>query len=108
MLGIAMLTPLDETYAKVAMLEFATEVMMANLLSASRPEVSQKVKDDFIAKLRSGYFSSELLSHEQEQREAEIRALAVQLAERFVQRVAEREASVRDSRGKRENPPHTT
>ena len=93
-----MLTPLEEIYAKVAMLEFATEVMMANLLSAAKPEVSNKVRDDFIARLRSGYFSGEFSSHEQEQKEAEIRAFAVQLAEKFVQRVAEREAAVREKR----------
>jgi hypothetical protein len=99
LIKLTMLTPIDEAYARLSMLEFALEVVMANHLSKCNQELSNKFKDDFVRKMHPPDLSSPALSGpfspEREQKEAEIIQRTIEMAERFMQKVAKHEAEIR-------------
>jgi hypothetical protein len=90
-----MITPIDEAFARLTMLEFAMEIHTANTLSWQTPESSDKWKQDFVRLARSPILPASLTN---EQKEAEILQRSIQMAENFVQKVAEREALIRKSK----------
>lgn len=94
-----MITPIDEAFARLTMLEFALEVVMANHLVQFTPEASENFKVEFLSRMQSFDLSSSdssgSFSHAHEQKEAEIARRSLELAERFFQKVADREAEIR-------------
>jgi len=90
-----MITPIDEAFARLSMLEFAIEVHTANTLAWQPQEISDQWKRDFVQRAGSPRLPNVLTN---EQKEAEILARSKQMAENFVKKVAEREAFIRKSR----------
>jgi hypothetical protein len=90
-----MITPIDEAFARLSVLEFVIEIHTANTLAWQSQEISDQWKRDFVERTGSVILPNVLTN---EQKEAEITARAIQMAERFVKKVSEREASIRNSR----------
>ena len=80
------------------MLEFAFEIIISNNLSKASPEFSQIWKTEFVRMMKNPKLPDSF-THDSEQLEADITERAVQMAERFVQKVAAREALMRSSPG---------
>ena len=91
-----MITPIDEAFARLSMLEFALEVMFANKLASDPMQSSQKFKDDFVRLMRAGKLPDKFNTYRDEVKEAEISQRAIQMAEHFIQKVTVRETLIRD------------
>jgi hypothetical protein len=90
-----MSTPINETFARLTMLEFAVEVMIANELSRQPQAASVQFKNDFISRFSSPIFSSGPILSDDEQAEAWIAERTQQMASRLMEKVASRESEIR-------------
>jgi hypothetical protein len=84
----------DGVFARMSMLEFCQEIIVANFLANTTEDISKKWKDDFLRLSRTPNLS-EKFSPASEQKEAQLVEIGVQMSERFVKKVTIREALIR-------------
>lgn len=84
-------------YAKITMLEFAIEVMMANELSENSEETSSQFKADFIERMsrQAKFITGDLDAAQTIQN---INVAAAKMAENLISKVSQREAEIRDKK----------
>lgn len=87
-----------EAFARLSMLEFALEIVIANELSKNTLDISQRWKSDFVRMMKNPRLPDSLTPGS-EQLEAYIVERACQMAQRFVHRLAERETLIRAELG---------
>jgi len=88
------LTEIEEAYARLSMLEFAIEVIMANQLARADEESSRVTKEDFVrvAARSYGAMTGDL---DTARRMQAIACRSAEMAERLVDKVARREKEIR-------------
>ena len=84
----------DGVFARMSMLEFCQEIIVANFLANTTEDISKKWKDDFLRLSRTPNLS-EKFSPASEQKEAQLVEIGVKMSERFVKKVTIREALIR-------------
>lgn len=89
-----MLTEIEEAFARLTMLEFMLEVVMANQLSEAPPKDSEIAKSDLlrISTRTYGHITGDLDAARNMRNVSE---RASEMAARFVEKVARREAEIR-------------
>ena len=88
---------IDKAFARMTMIEFAQEIIIANELARCPVDASQKWKDDFRRLMRQPSFpdTNSPVTTEREQKEARIFDLSTKMADRFVEKVQIRESLIR-------------
>ncbi len=88
------LTDIEEAFARLSMLEFVLEVVMANQLVGVSQAASDEAKTDLVETMKRAYgpLTGDL---DTAKRVAVISQRSVEMAERFVQKLAQREAEIR-------------
>lgn len=84
-------------YAKLTMLEFAVEVMMANDLAGNSEKTSEQFKADFIERMsrQARFITGDLDAAEVVQN---INTSASKMAENLILKVSQRETEIRDKK----------
>jgi hypothetical protein len=81
--------PIAEAFARLTMLEFAVEIMLANQLSRDSPTDSAKFREDFIRASKKGY--GPMTADEAETRQMlAIARRSEELADRLMEKVRRR------------------
>lgn len=90
-----MLSDIQEAFARLSMLEFVLEIVMANQLAQADEGHSTKAKQDLVAAMATPYTLANL--EQVERSGGEFIALrAAEMAKRFAEKVAAREREIRD------------
>lgn len=86
--------PIEEVAARLSMLEFLLEVSIANQLAVSDPQRSDAVKRDLVDRMKKPRADSAAAIQDHPRAQVLV-ARSVEMMERFVQKLGERESEIR-------------
>lgn len=87
----------EEIFARLNLHEYALEVALALMAASLPPAMAERLMADFLEKAKEPVLSGDARTSAREQLEARVHARALQMTERFTEKVLNRQADIRRS-----------